>query len=128
MQTSKGEEKIIQLLLKSPYNFEREKTFRDLKKGLYRFDFYIPSLNTCIEYDGEQHFKQIKHFHQSRQDFLKAKERDRKKNSYCLAHKIKLLRIPFWEIDSINHYFNLFQNKFLVKTKYHNDNLWVPKH
>jgi protein-arginine kinase activator protein McsA len=26
------------------------------------FDFYLPNLNTCIEYDGEQHYKPISTF------------------------------------------------------------------
>lgn len=120
-KTSKGEEKVIFLLQKSPFKFEREKTFQDLRKGLYRFDFYLPSLNTCIEVDGAQHFEQVKHFHKTRQDYLKAKERDRRKNSYCLAHKIKLLRIPYWELEDVKHYSDLFQQKFIVTTKYHND-------
>ena len=43
MKASKGEEKIIGLLKKSRYRFEREKRFGDLKRGLYRFDFYVLS-------------------------------------------------------------------------------------
>ena len=38
---SKGEEKIISLLQKGRYKFEREKRFSDLKQGKYRFDFYV---------------------------------------------------------------------------------------
>ena len=34
-------------------------------------------------------------------DFLKAKERDRIKNSYALSHNIKLYRIPYWEVENI---------------------------
>ena len=33
-----------------------------------KFDFYIPSLNTCIEYDGEQHDNYIEYFHLSNQE------------------------------------------------------------
>lgn len=107
--------------------FQREKQFKDLRNGYYRFDFYLPSLNVIIEADGPQHFTYNKHFHKKREDFLKAKERDRWKNSYCLAHGIKLYRIPYWEFEYITSAKDLFQNKFLVKSKYHNDNLRVPK-
>ena len=41
MKTSKGEEKIISLLKQGKYKFEREKRFKDLKHGMYRFDFYV---------------------------------------------------------------------------------------
>lgn len=51
---SKPEEKIIAILLREHISFFREYRFSDLAK--YRFDFYIPSLNVVIEYDGEQHF------------------------------------------------------------------------
>ena len=40
---SKGEEQIASLLKKSKIVFEREKTFTDLRKGKYRYDFYISS-------------------------------------------------------------------------------------
>jgi hypothetical protein len=67
---SKGENKIIDLLNAAHINFEREKTFSDLKHGLFRFDFYIYNLNgapAIVEVDGEQHFKPI----YGRQAFLK---------------------------------------------------------
>lgn len=35
------EEHIVKILLKEKIDFLREKTFRDLKGGLLRFDFYI---------------------------------------------------------------------------------------
>ena len=39
---SKGEDLIAKLLTKSKITFEREKTFKDLKHGKYRYDFYLP--------------------------------------------------------------------------------------
>ena len=125
---SLGEDKIVSILKAEKVQFEREKTFKDLKHGLYRFDFFIPSLNVLIEYDGEQHFHQVKKFQKTRQAFLKAREHDRQKNSYALAHKIKLYRIPYWELDNLKNYTDLFQNKFLVKNKWHNDNLIYRDH
>ena len=105
----------------------REKQFKDLHYGYYRFDFYLPALNVIIEADGPQHFTYNSHFHKKRSDFLKAKERDRRKNSYCLAHGIKLYRIPYWEFEHVSTARDLFNPKFLVQTKYHNDNLRAPK-
>ena len=89
MKASKGEEKIIQLLKKSGYKFEREKRFKDLRHGLLRFDFYVmggPSKFCIIEVNGMQHYKQVGKFHRSRAEFVAAQERDRRKISYCLSH------------------------------------------
>ena len=36
---SKGEDKIIQILQREKINFEREKSFKDLKNGSFKFDF-----------------------------------------------------------------------------------------
>lgn len=120
---SKYEEKIIQILLKEKIQFVREKTFEDLRQGKFRFDFYLPQFHILIEIDGEQHFQQIKKFQKTRQDFLKQQERDRKKNSYCLAHKIPLYRIPYWEIQNIKTFKDIYNTNFLVKDKWYNDNL-----
>lgn len=120
---SKNEEKIVKILLQEKISFIREKTFQDLKNGKFRFDFYLPKENIIIEIDGEQHFKQIKKFQKTRQDFLKQQERDRRKNSYCLANNIPLYRVPYWEIENINCFKQLIKKDFLVKNKWHNDNL-----
>lgn len=127
MKTSSYEEKIIQLLKQANIKFQREKTFSDLKGGSFRYDFYLPALNICIEVDGEQHFKQVNRFQKTRTDLLKQKEHDRIKNSYCLAHNIPLYRIPYWEIKNLTIPSLLFQNKFKVTSKWHNDYLIPPK-
>ena len=127
MKASSYEEKVIQLLKQSGIKFQREKTFSDLKGGSFRYDFYLPTLNICIEVDGEQHFKQINRFQKTRADFLKQQEHDRIKNSYCLAHNIPLYRIPYWEIKNLTIPTLLFQNKFKVASKWHNDYLTPPK-
>lgn len=118
--TSSYEEKIIKILQKSKINFEREKTFKDLRGGRYRYDFYIPSMKIICEMDGQYHFQPIK----GRSALLKQQENDRQKNSYCLANGIKLYRIPYWEINEIKTFSDITQNKFLVKNRFHNDELW----
>lgn len=121
MKTSNLEEKIIKILNKERIKFIREKTYPDLKSGYYRFDFFLPEYNICIECDGPQHYKYTKIFYKNRQDFLKAQERDRRKNSYCLGHNILLYRIPYFEIDDISSFNDIIQDKFLVKDKWHCD-------
>lgn len=126
MNVSKYENKIMELLKAAKLSFYREKTFQDLKKGLFRFDFYL--YNYCgrpviVEVDGEQHFKPI----YGRQAFLKGQEHDRQKNSYCLANDILLYRIPYWEIRDLKTVKDIFTENHLVKSRWHNDNLKAPK-
>ena len=126
MNTSSYEQQIIKILRASNVRFVREKTYEDLKGGRYRFDFYLPAYNCLIEADGIQHFKQVTKFQRTRADFLRQQEHDRQKNSYCLAHNIKLYRIPYWEFPNIVTLQDIFQSQFLVKSKWHNDYL-TPK-
>ena len=59
---------IISIFKKEKVSFVREKTFSDLRKGKFRFDFYIQGARPIIvEVDGEQHFKPI----YGRKNFLK---------------------------------------------------------
>ena len=120
---SNYEQYITLILLKSQIKFEREKTFSDLRCGKYRFDFYLPEKNICIEVDGEQHFKYIPHFHKSLSGFKKQQEHDRRKNSYCLANDIKLYRIPYDRVYTIKTFREILSEEFLVKSKWHLDNL-----
>lgn len=124
---SKGEEKIISLLKKGKYKFEREKRFKDLKHGAYRFDFYVQRgrAKPClIEFQGQQHYQYISKFYRSRAEFKSAQERDRRKISYCLAHDIPLYIIPYWEIDGLRSASDLFQTRFLAYTRWKNDKDW----
>ena len=118
---SSFELKVARILTKNNINFIREKTFCDLKKGLLRFDFFLPKEKILIECDGEQHFTQIKFFQRKRKDFTKAQERDRIKNAYCLAHQIPLFRIPYYDESKIKDLSDLFQQKYKVTSKFHND-------
>lgn len=111
---------VAQLLKKKNILFYREKTFKDLKRGLFRFDFYLPNYHgqqVIVEVDGEQHFKPI----YGRQAFLKGQEHDRQKNSYCLANNILLYRVPYWEIKELKTVDDIFTDVHLVKTRWHND-------
>ena len=121
---SSYENQVINILKAAKINFQREKTFSDLKHGLFRFDFYISNLNGAtiiIEVDGEQHFKPI----YGRQSFLKGQEHDRRKNSYCLANNIPLYRIPYWEIKNLKTLDDILVDNFLVKSRWHNDRIYA---
>lgn len=61
-------------------------------------DFYIPSYNLIIEYNGEQHYEQNNLFHKTKKDFEHQIDRDRYVVDYCREFGIKLLVIPY--VDS----------------------------
>lgn len=98
---SKGEHSIKETLNDLGINFIQHYKFDDCV--FYRrleFDFYIPSLNTIIEYDGIFHYSIIKG-KSNFDDFVNGKIRDTVKNIYCENNGIKLIRIPYWDLDNI---------------------------
>ena len=98
---SKGELKIREFLSKNNVEFIQQKRFDDCAYiNPLPFDFYIEKLNTCIEYDGKQHFEPIEIFGGNR-EFTLTKIRDNIKTEYCLNNNIKLIRIPYWEYNNI---------------------------
>ena len=117
------EEKIVTLLKRGKIKFEREKRFSDLRNGRFRFDFYVylqggPAI---VEVQGEQHYQFVSRFYKSRKDFMAARERDRRKISYCLANQIPIYIIPYWEIENLTCAADLFQERFRAKTRWKND-------
>ena len=95
---SKGEERINNFLLENSINYIKQYKFKDCKyKNPLLFDFYLPKLNTCIEYDGLQHFEPIEFFGGDT-SFKLQKIKDNIKNEYCEKNDIRLLRIRYNEI------------------------------
>ena len=94
---SKMETEISKFLNEQSIEFIQQKTYDDLFDiGRLRFDFFIPSLNILIEYDGEQHY------YKRRDDpdgskLKKTQLHDKMKNEYCEKNNIPLLRISFRE-------------------------------
>jgi predicted RNA-binding Zn-ribbon protein involved in translation (DUF1610 family) len=94
---SKGELLVSQVLNSMGLTYDYEHTFPDLKSSkdyIIPIDFYIPSLNLCIEYDGEQHYKPYERF--GGEDVLKrTQENDATKNEYCAKKGMPLIRIKY---------------------------------
>ncbi|MFW6172727.1 MAG: hypothetical protein ACOC5T_03185 [Elusimicrobiota bacterium] len=87
---SKGEIKIANWLNKNNIQYKNQKTFQECKnKRNLPFDFYIPQINTCIEFDGKQHFKPIPIFG-GEKSFKQRKINDQIKTQYCLDNNISL--------------------------------------
>jgi len=98
---SKGELKIIKFLNENDIKYVHQKVFEDCRniKPL-PFDFYLPSYNLLIEFDGEQHDRPVKKFG-GKKGFLKQRKHDEIKNNYAKTCKIKLLRIKYRNIGKI---------------------------
>lgn len=98
---SKGEISISNFLNENNIEYIEQYKFKDCKfKRLLPFDFYIPSMNMCIEYDGKQHYE-INSLYSKIDDFIDIKIRDTIKNIYCKENNINLLRIPYFNYNNI---------------------------
>ena len=88
--------------------FREQVNFSDLifpeTGGRLRFDFYIDEMQTAIEFDGAQHFEPI-NFRglveaELEVSFEQLKKRDAFKSRYCEINNIRLIRIPYTELEN----------------------------
>lgn len=92
---SVGESLIKSILNENNITYVYNYRFSDCRNILpLPFDFYLPDYNTCIEYDGVQHFQPIEYFG-GEKEFDKRKENDSIKNQYCIKNNIQLIRLPY---------------------------------
>ncbi len=110
---SKGELLISNFLDNENIKYNQEYCFNNCKnKKQLPFDFYIKELNTCIEFDGEQHFNSVEYFGGEKK--LKYIQRnDEIKNTFCKNNDIKLIRIPYTEIRNID---KILKKEILLKS------------
>ncbi len=99
---SKGEKKIVKYLTQHNIEFNRQKKFDGCVGIKYKlpFDFYIPSMRTCIEFDGIQHYEPLQFFG-GLEAYERLKINDKIKNDYCEDNYIDLIRIRYDQIDNI---------------------------
>ena len=104
-KSSKGENKIHMFLKNKNIEFNSQYKFDNCinpKTGWkLRFDFYIPSNNMCIEFDGAQHYKSVEFFG-GQKAYDERVILDRIKTKYCEDNNIKLIRIPYSKLKNIN--------------------------
>lgn len=113
---STGESIIKEFLNEKKVDFLMQKTFDDcVNLSKLSFDFYVPSLNLCIEFNGRQHYLPISVFG-GQDQFIKQIKNDRIKNEYCVKNNINLLTIRYND-DIINKL-----SKYLQSTKDIHDN------
>lgn len=106
---SVGEAKVRKILNKYNLQYSKQFRFEDCRGERYPlpFDFAVFKNNELlmlIEVDGEQHFRPV-NFNgidneRAIELFNKTKIRDKIKDEYCIRNDIKLLRIPYFELEN----------------------------
>lgn len=106
--SSKGENRIAAFLYKNNYEYIAQKIFDDLRgvrKGHLSYDFFIPSKNILIEYQGQQHERPVDFLHMGQkyaeEHFILQKKHDELKRKYAKQHNITMLEIWYWDFDNI---------------------------
>lgn len=96
---SLGEIAVERALSTLGIEYETQKTFDTCKRvGLLRFDFFLPKFNTCIEYQGFQHFSPVEQWG-GVEKFLVRTECDLIKREWCQSNKVRLIEIRYDCID-----------------------------
>jgi len=109
---TKGEKFIRIFLSENSENF-----IPQYKYDKFYFDFYLPNRNLFIEFNGKQHYTPIEFFGGDT-SYMKQKKRDIEK--YLLFENntnIKLLVIPYWNMNKISDIISkeLYENKESIK-------------
>jgi len=96
---SKGEKEIAKILTKHNIIYVQQKKYKGLiglRYGNLSYDFYLPTYNLLIEYQGKQHEMPIDYF-DGEVGFKTRQEHDRRKKQYAKEHNIQLLEIWYNE-------------------------------
>lgn len=123
---SKGEQLIRSILEKEGVFFYKEYSFPQLKsfkQQPLRFDFAVfenEKVKFLIEWQGEQHYSFVEHFSKNKIKWDYAREMDVQKCKFALTNNIPLYCIPYYEYNNINTVADIVNDKFKVKTKWHN--------
>lgn len=105
---SEGEAEIRRWLLKHGItNFKQDEVTLPVedprcKRQYLRPDFWLPDYNLFIEYNGEQHYEDVEHFHADGWTFEDQQIRDKALRDYCQRHGYRLLEIPYWDFKRID--------------------------
>lgn len=73
-------------------------------------DCFNSDLMLGIEYNGEQHYNYIPHFHKTKDAFYNIKYRDDMKKRLCLENGVKLIIVPY-TVKDIQNYLRMELNK-----------------
>ena len=91
----KGEAEIEKFLKNKHLDYTRQKTFDGVSiRRKLRYDFYVPSMNLLIEYDGKQHYESIPYFG-GEETLARQKRHDSVKDRYAIENDIRLIRLTY---------------------------------
>lgn len=101
---SHGEKEISRFLKYKKIKFKSQYKFKNCKnKRELPFDFYLPDYNLCIEYHGEQHYREVRgNFFGERYGLEDRIKKDKIKEKYCKDNNIELLVIPYTKFKIID--------------------------
>lgn len=109
MLSSKGEIKIHNILEEANLPFEEEYTFPDLRASNnreLRFDFAVfddnGDIDFLIEFNGRQHYQPVS-IYGGRKGLYQQKHNDIEKRKYCHKNNIKLVTIPWYDLEKIDY-------------------------
>ena len=92
---TKGEKYIENYIKNKSISYTYPKIFSTLRdKQLLHYDFYIPSYNLLIEYQGQQHYAPVDYFG-GIEKFAKQNLHDDMKRDYAKSHGYNLLEMPY---------------------------------
>ena len=95
-RSSHGEILISKILDSLNIKYESQKRFSDCRhKKPLPFDFYLPDYNTCIEYQGEQHYRTSAIWGFTQERLEMQQYRDSIKREYCIKNSITLIEIKY---------------------------------
>ena len=105
---SKGEQKVQSILDNWQIEYVSQYTYDGLlgvNNRKLSYDFYIPSFNTLIEVQGQQHNNPVEIFGGEEQ-FIIQQEHDRRKREFAKNHNLKLLEVWYYDFDKIEEILN----------------------
>jgi len=126
---SKGENEIEKYLIDNNIKYISQYKFKDCLglKRMLPFDFYLPKLNLCVEFQGRQHYEPVQFFGSSlikaEKTFIKTQINDKIKKKFCEENNINFLEISCKDIiinkleETICHLKIFYQNKISKRKK-----------
>lgn len=104
--SSRFERIICTILKNSKYNFEYSKRER-FNNHIREFDFWLPDINTYIEYDGRQHTN-------NKSAWYRGEKIDKEKDAWASHMNRKVIRIPYTEDNPQKIILFLIKNGLIV--------------
>lgn len=100
---SNGEILIHSILNELNIKHKCQQTFENCRfpdtNGIPRFDFYLSDFRTAIEFNGQQHYKEMSW---TNDNLATIQKRDQFKIKWCQDNNIKLIVIPYTDLAKIN--------------------------